>query len=192
MNIHPNPIFLMKRKSCWILTFILLFLSVALDWLCPRRFIMSLSSDSLTTSWWRVRLVSLWPGMEAPASTSKWQRSTKAGLVACVETTMMTDQMISASVTVRQTGRETLIISISVQFRPITSALHVTIIVVADEVQIKGRVQMFQQNNSVFISLQNVLSVREHRLQCPHTPWIQTWSLLRSPMDRLKHNETLL
>lgn len=45
--------------------------------------------------------------------------------MACVETTMMTDQMISAPASVRQTGRDTLTVSISDQFRSITSALHV-------------------------------------------------------------------
>lgn len=129
--------------------------SVTIDWHCLRRFIMSLLSDSLTTSWWRARLASLWPGMDAPASTSKWQRSTKAGLVACVEITMMTDQMISAAAMVRQTGRNTLIVSINNQFRSITWALHVAVVdlefsnaveftdVLRGVMQIKGRGQIF-------------------------------------------------
>lgn len=106
--------FILKMKSHCPFIFIMWYsCSVAIDWICLKRFIISLLSDSLTTSWWRAHLASLWPGMEAPAFTSKWQRSTKAGLVACVETTMMTDQMISAAASVRQTSRNTLIVSIS-------------------------------------------------------------------------------
>lgn len=59
----------------------------------------------------------------------------------------------------RQTDRDTLIVSISDQFRSITSALHVAVVglgftnavaitnVVTGVMQMKGRVQMFQQHH---------------------------------------------
>lgn len=83
------------------------FTSTCSGWVCRRQYVMFSLSGWLTISWWRARLASLWRGTGALESTSKWPKHTKEGLVVCVETIMMTDQMISAAAAVRQTSLDT-------------------------------------------------------------------------------------